>query len=71
LPPDRVDRSVVRSVAVEDGLHLCLDDGFLILRASGTEPVLRVFAEARDSRTLQRRLAVGSRLLRDESGPNR
>ena len=63
MPPEWVDGSAVRSVAVVDGLHIRLDDGFLILRASGTEPVIRVFAEARDPHTLQRRLATGRQLL--------
>ena len=63
MPPARIGGSAVRSVAVEDGLHVGLDDGFLMLRASGTEPVLRVFAEARDPDILEHRLAAGRQLL--------
>jgi phosphomannomutase len=62
-PPSRVARQRVREVACDDGLRLRFDDGFLLLRASGTEPVLRVYAEARSPRELQRRLATGARLL--------
>ena len=46
-----------------DGLHLTLEDGFLMFRASGTEPVLRIYAEARGPRLLSRRLRVGAALL--------
>jgi len=62
-PPGRVDGERVRGVSTEDGLHLGLDDGFLMLRASGTEPVLRVYAEAPTRRDLARRLARGAALL--------
>jgi len=62
-PPSRVARQRVREVACEDGLRLVFDDGFLLLRASGTEPVLRVYAEARSPRELAGRLAAGARLL--------
>ena len=62
-PPARVDDVAVRGVSDEDGLHLSLDDGFLMLRVSGTEPVLRVYGEARGPRLLRRRLAAGAALL--------
>ena len=62
-PPARVGQHPVRSAAMGDGLQLVFDDGFLLLRASGTEPVLRVYAEARSARALAQRLAAGARLL--------
>lgn len=67
-PPLRVGSSPVRAVSREDGLRLALDDGFLLLRASGTEPRLRIYAEAPDAARLARRLAAGRRLLRDTNG---
>jgi phosphoglucomutase len=63
VPPERVGAARVRGVSRDDGLHLALEDGFLMLRASGTEPVVRIYAEARDPRRLARRLATGSALL--------
>jgi phosphomannomutase/phosphoglucomutase len=53
----------VREAAADEGLRLVFEDGFLFMRASGTEPVLRVYAEARSPRELARRLAAGARLL--------
>ena len=47
----------------DDGLRLVLDDGFLLLRLSGTEPLLRVYAEAPGARRLRRRLEAGAALL--------
>lgn len=62
-PPDRVAGAAVRNVEQIDGLRFALADGFLMLRASGTEPLLRVYAEAPDRRTLALRLAAGRALL--------
>lgn len=62
-PPDRVAGAAVREVERIDGLRFALVDGFLMLRASGTEPLLRIYAEACDRRTLARRLAAGRALL--------
>jgi phosphomannomutase len=62
-PPARVDAAPVREVRREDGLHLALEDGFVMLRASGTEPLLRIYAEAPGRRHLARRLAAGAALL--------
>jgi phosphomannomutase len=60
----RLDGARVLGVSREDGVRVALEDGFLMWRASGTEPVLRVYADAPDRRRLARRLAAGVRLLR-------
>jgi phosphomannomutase len=57
--PRRFDGAAVRGVCRRDGLRLDLDDGFVLWRASGTEPVLRVYAEAEGPRRLGRRLRAG------------
>lgn len=67
-PPQRVGGARVRSVERHDGLRLAFSDGFLMLRDSGTEPVLRIYAEAPDRARLARRLAAGCALLRVDGG---
>lgn len=62
-PPERVGPDRVRTVDARDGVRLGFDDGFLMLRASGTEAVLRLYAEAPDARALARRFAAGAQLL--------
>ncbi len=62
-PPSRVGRSEVRAIDREDGLRLAFDDGFVIWRASGTEPVIRIYAEATASDRLAARLGDAERLL--------
>lgn len=62
-PPERVDGMRVEAVDVRDGVRLAFADGFLLLRGSGTEPVLRLYAEAPDRARLERRLAAGRALL--------
>lgn len=66
-PPERVDGARVRAVDMADGLRLALDDGFLMWRASGTEPLLRVYADAPSPERLARRLRAGAALLRRAS----
>lgn len=62
-PPGRFDDARVRSIETLDGVRFDLDDGFLMFRASGTEPLLRIYAEAPSKRALDRRLAAGARAL--------
>ncbi len=64
-PPERFDGARVERVTRGDGLHLALEDGFLMLRRSGTESLLRIYAEAPDPERLARRLEVGRALLAD------
>jgi phosphomannomutase len=69
-PPVRVAGAPVRRVEAGDGLHLALDDGFLMWRASGTEAVVRVYAEAPTAQGLARRLDWAVRRLRRAAGPS-
>ncbi len=63
--PARIDRSRVVAVDAVGGVRFTLDDGgFLMLRASGTEPLVRVYAEAPESGQLLRRLREGVQLAR-------
>ena len=62
-PPKLVDGAPVCGVESTDGIRLAFDDGFLMLRASGTESLIRVYAEAPDETSLERRLACGGVLL--------
>jgi phosphomannomutase len=45
-------------------VRILFADGFLYWRASGTEPVIRVYAEAPSRAALERRLAAGAARLR-------
>jgi phosphomannomutase len=62
-PPARLGREAVRGADTSCGLRIELADGFLMLRASGTEPVIRLYGEASDARRLALRLSAGARLL--------
>ncbi|MCP5057961.1 MAG: hypothetical protein GY937_14745 [bacterium] len=63
-PPKSIDRQRVTGVLRHDGLRCQLaDGGFLMLRSSGTESVLRVYAEAPTAKALAQRLARGRALL--------
>ena len=62
-PPERLAGSAVLEVGRSDGLRLGLRDGFVQWRSSGTEPLVRIYAEAPDTAHLERRLRAAARLL--------
>ena len=62
-PPTRIGKQEVRGTDTSCGLRIELADGFLMLRPSGTEPVIRLYGEAPDARRLALRLSAGARLL--------
>jgi phosphomannomutase len=61
--PRRFDGARVARLSEADGLRLELEDGFVLWRASGTEPLVRVYAEAPTPRALARRLAAAAARL--------
>ena len=64
--PARLAGRPVRRVATTDGVKATLDDdSWLLWRASGTEPLLRVYAEGTSPRQVQQLLAAGRALARD------
>jgi phosphoglucomutase len=63
-PPATFAGRRVASVNLLDGLKLLLDDGsWILVRESGTEPVARVYVEARSERDLEALAAAGPELL--------
>jgi phosphomannomutase len=63
-PPDRVGARAVASATVLDGLRLDFEDGsWLLMRPSGTEPVVRYYVEARTPADLERLVADGRTAL--------
>ena len=48
-----------------DGVRLDRDDGWMLIRASGTQPLIRITAEARDADTADRLLAEATSVVRD------
>ncbi len=59
-PPSRVGGRTVASHTVLDGLRLDFDDGaWLLMRPSGTEPVVRYYVEAPTEKDLQDLIAAG------------
>jgi phosphomannomutase len=64
-PPQRLAGYPVRGVETLDGTKLLFDDeSWLLLRQSGTEPVLRVYAEATSIAKTNALLAAGEELAR-------
>jgi phosphomannomutase len=63
LGGERVERTVALDTG--DGFKFFLDDGsWLLIRASGTEPLVRVYTEATSAEARDAMLAAGERLVR-------
>jgi phosphomannomutase len=63
-PPAKLLRSKLAQVNTRDGVKFVAEDStWLMLRGSGTEPVLRIYAEAKSDRDVQKLLKLGGSLL--------
>lgn len=59
-PPAKLLRSPLAGIKTYDGVKLIAQDGsWLMLRGSGTEPILRIYAEARSGADVQKLLRKG------------
>ena len=64
-PPKKLLRSPLSQVDARDGVKfVAADSTWLMLRGSGTEPVLRIYAEAKSDADAQKLLRLGESLLR-------
>lgn len=60
-PPGRIDEKKVVRVKTYDGVKMILEnDDWLMLRASGTEPMVRIYAEAKSFDEVDKLLAIGN-----------
>jgi phosphomannomutase len=64
-PPAKLLRSPVAGMKTFDGVKFVAEDSsWLMLRGSGTEPILRIYAEARSNNDVRKLLSLGVRLAR-------
>jgi phosphomannomutase len=64
-PPRRLAGQTVRGIDSLDGVKLLFGDaGWILFRASGTEPVLRVYCEAASPRLVTTLLRAGVARIR-------
>jgi phosphomannomutase len=66
-PPKKLLRSALMEIDSRDGVKFVAKDStWLMLRGSGTEPVLRIYAEAKSDADVQKLLKLGVRLTQNE-----
>jgi phosphomannomutase len=66
--PAQIGGEKVGSIATIDGVKYLIEDGsWLLIRPSGTEPVLRVYAEGRSPEMVQALLSYGEQVARRAS----
>src|SRR6266487_895654 len=62
-PPAKLLRSPLKDVKSYDGVKFVAEDGsWLMLRGSGTEPILRIYAEAKSNVAARKLLKIGVKL---------
>jgi phosphomannomutase len=65
-PPAKLLRSKLTKVDARDGVKfVAADSTWLMLRGSGTEPVLRIYAEGKSDADREKLLKLGRSLLSD------
>jgi phosphomannomutase len=65
-PPERFAGHRIRAIETLDGLKLRFDKGWLLFRASGTEPILRLYCEMETKKDVQVMLEEAERLARGD-----
>jgi len=64
-PPAKLLRSPLAGVKTFDGVKFVAEDSsWLMLRGSGTEPILRIYAEAKTEADAQKLLKLGVKLTK-------
>jgi phosphomannomutase len=64
--PGKIGGEPVADIISRDGVkYLMADDSWLLIRPSGTEPVLRVYAEGRSPEMVKALLAYGEKIASD------
>jgi phosphomannomutase len=64
-PPPKLDGSPLAEIKSHDGVKLISKDGaWLMLRGSGTEPVLRIYAEAKSDAAAAALIRAGVRMTK-------
>ena len=67
--PADIDGNPLIEVNCRDGVKYVLaDDSWLLVRPSGTEPVLRIYAEARTDEAVQAMLQAGAAMAEEQIG---
>lgn len=62
-PPENIDNTKVLKLDTQDGFRFLLaDNSWLLIRFSGTEPILRIYAETNDMESVKRLLQFGREL---------
>ncbi len=60
---ERLTKDTSAPMSFEDGIRLAFEDGWLLVRPSGTEPKIRITAEARTEARAQELYNLGAEAI--------
>jgi len=66
LPSELMGKKVVEAKDYDGVKLICEDESWLMFRASGTEPIMRVYAEAKTRSKAEELLSLGERIIRQK-----
>ncbi len=56
-------RSIYGKIDTIDGIKIWFDDSWLLIRPSGTEPIIRIFAESKTEKKMQEIIDIGKKVV--------
>jgi len=62
--PTKIGKYLVKRIDTKDGYKFYLEDGWLLIRPSGTEPLIRFYAEASSMSIVNEVLENAMKLLK-------
>ena len=62
--PEQLGDETIKEVITIDGIKFRFDDGWLMIRGSGTEPVIRLYSEASSLKRVDKLLEIGETQMR-------
>lgn len=60
----------IKEIQTIDGLRISTESGWLLIRPSGTEPILRIVSEAKTMKIAKEYLKIGEQIVKKASKGN-
>ena len=62
---EKLKETISGEIDTTDGIRIRTDDGWILIRPSGTEPYVRITAEGKDEKTLNELVKMGKQWIKE------